>query len=196
MHLLAVSPESEYADEPALVVRLFDAGLARYHLRKPDWSREQCAEWLQAIPMGLHALISVHQHHDLAKEFGVGLHFRDDGQRLDHEARFGVGPLVRSRSLHELERLSERVEGMAYTFLSPIFASISKQGYKPDWTEAELRAALAGPRSSKLYALGGITAENLAQVGELGFDGAVLHGCLWQANDPIAAFDVVRKEAL
>ena len=50
MNILAVSPESDYADEAACVVHLLENGLNRYHLRKPDWCAEQSAAFLRQLP--------------------------------------------------------------------------------------------------------------------------------------------------
>jgi len=187
MDILAVSPVSEYAGEALLLPRLFEGGLARYHLRKPSWSLARCAEWLRAIPASLLSQISIHQHHELADTFGVGLHLKDGPAAAlpVAERRLAEAPL-RSRSLHGLHRLETSLDGFGYALLSPVFPSISKSGYGPQWSEAELRQALAAPRRAKLYALGGITAANAARAVDFGFDGVVLHGALWQAVDPLA----------
>lgn len=70
-----------------------------------------------------------------------------------------------------------------YVFLSPIFDSISKQGYKAAFTRAELteiRAIL----SQNVYALGGITFDNLKEVEQLGFCGAAMLGGFWEKPYP------------
>ena len=189
MDILAVSPESEYAGETLLLPRLFEAGLARYHLRKPSWSLARCAEWLRAVPESLLPKISIHQHHALADTFGVGLHLKDTQKAALPVPECKVtGAPLRSRALHSLHRLEASLDGFAYALLSPVFPSISKSGYGPPWSETELRralGALTGPRSAKLYALGGITAANAVSAIDLGFDGIVLHGSLWQAVDPL-----------
>ena len=200
MQLLAVSPESEYPNEASLIAHLLDAGLARYHLRKPDWKAVQCAKLLEHVPAGLRQRISIHQHHELAETFGVGVHFKDGmlGGRLQAVVPrwpATAGTPAFSRSLHHLQSIESDTANLQYAFLSPVFASISKSGYAPTWTEAELCDVLSKPRRVQLYALGGIRTANSRRAMDYGFDGVVLHGSLWQSADPFKAFQHFRKEA-
>jgi thiamine-phosphate pyrophosphorylase len=200
MQVLAVSPESEYANEAKLIVCLLGAGLDRYHLRKPAWGAARCAGLIAEIPCELHRRISIHQHYELAEAFEVGLHFKEEvaarasachvesKPEVDGASRFS------SLSLHQLDDLNVHLKGYDYAFLSPVFPSISKPGYQAQWTEANLRAALALPRVAQIYALGGITVANVDRALEFGFDGVVLHGSLWQSTDPLATFAAFRKE--
>ena len=81
MKLLLISPESDDARELPALPRLFAAGLAHYHLRKPSWDRARLADHLRAIPAEFHPRIILHRHHDLAAEFALaGLHFREIGR--------------------------------------------------------------------------------------------------------------------
>ena len=203
MDLLAVSPESEYSDEVNLIGRLFESGLTRYHLRKPDWSFEQCSRFLEAIPSDFHSRISLHQHHALAARFGTGVHFKEadlsgDWMRdlatclpkQDKASEF----FVCSGSFHSLRDIASR--GFDYVFLSPIFPSISKRNHIPKWSMDELSSALKAPSEARIYALGGMTSTNFIQAIQLGFDGVVLHGALWQAAEPLRILEAVLKEAV
>lgn len=195
MQVIAVSPESEYANEADMIVRLLQSGLDRYHVRKPTWSVADCETLLDAVPAEWHARLSMHQHHVLALSYAVGIHYKDGVVAGDSLAEvLGAECRVCSRSLHNLEDLEGALRGVDYAFLSPVFQSISKRGYVPRWSEVELRAALSGTLPAKLYALGGITADTLGQSRDYGFEGVVLHGSLWQAADPLAAFASFRKE--
>ncbi|MFQ3226514.1 MAG: thiamine-phosphate pyrophosphorylase [Lentimonas sp.] len=202
MPILAVSPESEYANEAKLIVCLLGAGLDRYHLRKPEWGAARCAGLIAEIPCELHRRISIHQHHELAETFEVGLHFKEEvaarASACHVESKLEVDGASRfsSRSVHQLDAIDVHLEGYDYAFLSPVFPSISKPGYWAQWTEAKLRGALVLPRMAQVYALGGITACNVDRALEFGFDGVVLHGSLWQSTDPLAAFEAFRKEAV
>lgn len=186
MDLLAVSPESIYTNEAQRVVELLEAGLDRYHLRKPGWTSTECAQFLAEIPDSWHTAISIHQCYELAKEFDVKIHKRDNTAPLLSKAT--------SRSLHQLDDLHNAISGYEYVFLSPVFQSISKIGYGPQWTEETLRTMLSQTRTVKLYALGGVTPQNVAQAPRLGFDGVVVHGALWQAPDPLSVFHTFKEE--
>ena len=74
-----------------------------------------------------------------------------------------------------------------YLFLSPLFDSISKSGYRAAFTDGELRdAAARGLLGERVVALGGIRPELLPRVRELGFGGAALLGAVWRDASPAA----------
>ena len=80
------------------------------------------------------------------------------------------------RTLTELE-VKKRVYD--YVFLSPVFDSISKQGYSSAFSEEDLhRAAASGIIDSRVVALGGVTPERLPYLRSLGFGGAAMLGCV------------------
>lgn len=90
-------------------------------------------------------------------------------------------------SCHTFEEVCANKEKSDYVFLSPIFNSISKQGYKAAFTEQELRQAHAdGIIDDKVVALGGITPVNTLKALALGFGGVAVLGDVWQNADPIA----------
>ena len=171
-------------------------------LRNGGASSSKKGELLVEIPSELHCRLSIHQHHELAETFEVGLHFKEavaarasachveSKPEVDGASRFS------SLSLHQLDDINVHLAGYDYAFLSPVFPSISKPGYQAQWTDANLRAALALPRVAQVYALGGITVGNVDRALEFGFDGVVLHGSLWQSADPLAVFEAFRKEAV
>ncbi len=87
----------------------------------------------------------------------------------------------RRRSCHSLAEVMERKRGMDFVTLSPIFDSISKQGYMSAFTEEEIREAVSqGIIDSQVYALGGVTFEALPKVKEMGFGGAMILGDAWR----------------
>ena len=90
-----------------------------------------------------------------------------------------------SRSCHSLEEISDNLAVCDYLFLSPIFDSISKQGYGAAFDRKELEQAAARQLlQDKVYALGGVCAENIGTLLQIGFHGAAVLGDLWQAAVP------------
>jgi thiamine-phosphate pyrophosphorylase len=79
-----------------------------------------------------------------------------------------------------------------YAFLSPIFPSISKEGYtsKTDWFEAVKNRS---NHTIKLIALGGIESKNAELALENGFDNIALLGTIWNQNNPIENFKSCQK---
>jgi thiamine-phosphate pyrophosphorylase len=185
MDLLAISPPDDvYPQEARLIVQLLDAGLQRYHIRKPAGNPTATERLIQAVPDAYHSRLSLHQHYELGDRYAVCFHhtsYTDLGGRS-----------ARSCSVHRLSSLETALDGYDYAFLSPIFPSISKAGYGPSWTESSLRAALKPDYPTRLYALGGVQPGKLALAQSLGFEGVVLHGALWQAADPLQVFQSFR----
>ncbi|MCS6245518.1 MAG: thiamine phosphate synthase [Opitutus sp.] len=195
MRLIVISPEAEDAREPAVLAELFSAGLTHYHLRKPAWSRAQLATWLRALPESVHARIVLHTHHDLAGEFAVGgIHDRDQptqpkchliGDTLRSSVR------LRSRAVHTLSTLRDSLGDYDRLLVSPVFNSISKTGHGPsaDFVFTDLKALLSLPRRAEVVALGGIDADRIPSCRDYGFDGVAVLGAVWQAADPVRAFN-------
>jgi len=85
------------------------------------------------------------------------------------------------QSCHTFDEV-DALEGKEdYCFLSPVFDSISKQGYKANFDKEELRKFLKKERNIKVIALGGITEENYSEVIQLGFDGGAFFGSVWDS---------------
>lgn len=194
MKLIVISPGAEDAREQTVLVRLLDAGLAGYHLRKPDWTRARLAVWLRSLPEKFHPRIVLHTHHDLAAEFALGgIHERTGAMPKSNP----IGYSLRSRAVHDLDALRASLDGYDRLLLSPLFPSFSKPGYGPSspWSEPDLRGILARPRRAEVIALGGIDASRIPACRTLGFDGVAVLGAVWQAADPVAAFQKLSRAA-
>lgn len=200
MKIIAISSPDHCPQEAAWIERLLDAGLARYHVRKPGWSADELELFLGSIPESCRGRILLHQHHALVSEWALGgWHFKDDPQgdfiSVDPSLLRSDGPIL-SRSLHRIDDLETDIRSWDAVLLSPIFPSISKPGHQPRWEGAKLVrkiAALGSGVRAELFALGGVHADNAAQCRAMGFDGVVLHGVLWQSEDPIKAFEAVKE---
>lgn len=95
-----------------------------------------------------------------------------------------------SRSCHLLEEV-RLAKDFDYVFLSPIFNSISKQGYGSGFTAEELQQAAAqGIITPRVIALGGMDANTIPQAAKLGFGGVAVLGALWE--DYLSAPDAGR----
>jgi thiamine-phosphate pyrophosphorylase len=80
-------------------------------------------------------------------------------------------------SFKEVEELDGKIE---YCFLSPVFDSISKQGYKANFNKEELKKFLKKERKIKIMGLGGVTEDNYSKLINLGFDGGAFLGSVWK----------------
>lgn len=187
--LIAITLPTFFRGEGELIAALFRNGLERLHLRKPTASADELRRLLDAIPEEYHPAIALHDHFELWAEYpaigGVHLNSRNA------EVPPGFGGR-RSRSCHTFEEVAANRQ-LDYCFLSPIFESISKEGYGSGFAMEALReAARTGIITPQVFALGGISLETLPRLAGLPFGGAAVLGALWgkhPENDP----DIIKR---
>ncbi len=198
MRLILISAEVEPADEQALIFRFYQAGLRRFHLRRPAWGLAQCQAWLASLPAEMAPIVTLHQSRELALAGLVGgVHLKEKEQ--NEKGWNGVKKLKQVRpdlrvslALHGLENWPEESKGADYGLLSPVFSSLSKSGYQADWSLSQIKRAVE-LSSLPLYALGGVEAENIAKLKAMGFAGCAVLGAVWQQADPVAAFLKIKQ---
>lgn len=163
----------------AAFLRQGTAGLV--HIRKPGATADEVERLIREIPEEYHCRLVLHDHFQLAARYGLyGVHLNS---RNPAPPQGWTGSV--SRSCHTLEEVKEWKERCRYMSLSPIYDSISKQGYRAAFTAADIReAARQGIINNKVYALGGITFARLPEVKAQGFGGAMILGDAWRANRP------------
>lgn len=175
MKLALVTTENFFDGEAQALNLLFADGLRLLHLRKPNATRKQTAQLLEAIEKPFHQYIVLHDYFELTEDFslkGVHLNRRNDAVPVDFRGSV-------SRSCHSLKEL-EQYAKYDYLFLSPIFDSISKAGYPSAFSEQELAEAQKnGVINERIFALGGVNVENIPAIKRWGFGGAAVLGTLW-----------------
>ena len=179
MHCIIISHESPFAGEADIINSLFYAGMEHFHLRKPAYTQEILQNMLRDIEPAYHSRIVLHDHFELAKQFSLG------GVHLN--SRNPVcppGAVAVSCGCHSLACLNARLSTFnGLIFLSPVFDSISKAGYKKAFTDEELSAASKrGLIHHRVIALGGISAETIPLAASCGFGGVAILGALWGSN--------------
>jgi thiamine-phosphate pyrophosphorylase len=199
MRIVVVSPPDDRPGETEICRALFEAGLARYHLRKPAWTEVATRAWCEAMPPVWRSRIVLHGHHGLARLGMAGVHFRDDGRApADPPASVRFS----SRSCHDARTVSAALGRYAAVLVGPLFASRSKPGYgpMPEPQRADLHQLLrertATQRQTEVIAIGGVDTDALAACAALGCDGAAVLGAVWDAPDPVAAFLELRAAAV
>lgn len=178
--LIGITSENPVEDEGSKIKTLLDEGFFRVHIRHPAASRIEIRDIVESIPIRFHRRIVLHGYFDLAADFNLGgLHLN---RRCPIPPSFYNGSL--SRSCHSLEEI-DSVKGMEYVTLSPVFDSISKQGYKSSFSEADLNSLRL--YHTPVFALGGVTFKNLEVINKYNFSGAAMLGALqWEL--PIKSF--------
>lgn len=177
MEWIVITSPGFIQGEADFIDRLFGHGLDRLHLRKPGADIGECRRLLDGISREWLPQIVVHDNFGLCREYGLGgvhLNGRNPMAPPNHEGSV-------SRSCHSLEEISRYKEECDYLTLSPIFNSISKQGYMAAFGPGQLAAARdSGLIDRRVIALGGVTLENIPRVKELGFGGVAILGDVWQ----------------
>ncbi len=186
--VIVITLPTFFDGEADKIVALFENLHIDYlHLRKPDASETEVERLLQEIPKKYYKQITLHDFHDLAFKYDVGgIHLtgRHPEVPCGWEGRI-------STSCHSIEELSQRKQKgyvsngaqrpFAYLSLSPIFDSISKQGYHAAFSDKELEDALCqGIIDDGVLALGGVTFERMEEVRRMGFGGAMILGDAWR----------------
>ncbi|MBQ0050210.1 MAG: thiamine phosphate synthase [Bacteroidales bacterium] len=186
MQLIVITRPDFFPRETELVNSLFEQGLQRLHLRKPDATPEDMERWLQQIEPCFRRSIALHDHHALVDKWllgGIHLNARNPQPPETWDANKGV---LLSRSCHSLDELRTLSQDCAYAFLSPIFNSISKQGYAAQFSLEQLKGVQEEmPFFDKVFALGGVTPERVPALQETGFRGVAVLGDIWQHPNPV-----------
>lgn len=177
--LIVITSPDCFPEEGQVLTRLFEAGMQRLHLRKPKGDRADLCRILDDLPAAYHPQVVLHDHFELAAMYSLGgVHLN---QRNPHAPDGFQGSI--SRSCHSFEEL-EQYQSLDYLFLSPIFQSISKEGYGNGFTPEALQEASAkGIIRENVIALGGIDLNTLPLLHPYPFGGVAVLGALW-GNHP------------
>lgn len=176
MKLIIITNEEIFEEEGLVLNKLFDEGLETLHLRKPLAGQVEVSSLLEQVSEKYYERIVLHDHFDLLKSCSLkGVHLN---RRNSIRPSFKVASV--SRSCHTIECLNESMGTYDYMFLSPIFNSISKSGYKSAFTKEQLLEAKSkNIINDKVIALGGVTLETVSLVAEYGFEGVAVLGAIW-----------------
>lgn len=165
-------------NEANYINQLFEAGLDLLHLRKPESCIDDCERLLQEINPKWYQRIVVHDHFSLCQKYHLhGIHLNS----RNHQVPDGFQGSL-SRSCHTFREVTaaQKEAVFSYVFLSPIFDSISKKGYKHNFANKDLEdAGNNGIINEKVIALGGIIPQFIPQLRAWNFGGAAFLGDIW-----------------
>ncbi len=190
--LIVISSPTSVTNEAALINQLFDEGLEIFHLRKPEYSSQELVLLLQEINPIHYAKIALHSHHYMAKSFGITrLHYTEASRKQLTEINLLENENILSTSVHSLEDYKNLSGHFNYTFLSPVFDSISKPDYLGQ--TFDIRSIIIKPET-KLIALGGIDETNCKKAFDMGFDGIALLGSIWNSENKTKSFKEIQSK--
>ena len=176
MRKIAITPPDIYQGENMAIMQAIDEGFDLVHIRKPTAKVTEVAQLLEKISPHYLSRIVLHDCFELAARYPIhGIHLN---KRSCHIPKGFNGSI--SRSCHTLDEVCQYKDECSYLFLSPIFDSISKNEYQSRFSIEDLRKArMEGIIDNKVYALGGITNDRIAEVETLGFGGVAMLGSVW-----------------
>jgi len=190
--LILISNPTRLVEEATLINHFFDEGLDLFHIRKPQDSEQDVKSLIEKIDSKYHMQISLHQHHELADNYGINrLHFNE---YLRRDQAKEVAQILKNKgyqlstSVHSAEDFELLNNTFSYSLIGPVFDSISKPGYiaKGDDLIASFQ------KSTKAVAIGGIQASNIHRL-KGRFDGVAILGAVWCSETPISNFLQIRK---
>lgn len=182
LKIIVITAPEAVGDEAEAIAHMLGSGnVDRVHIRKPGYTPDRTRALLDNIPPQLLPRLSLHDHHVLAEEYGTGVHLNSRNP-LPPDGFDGI----LSRSCHSLDQIGAPAD---YLFVSPVFDSISKHGYKASFSHDELRARV----DRRCIALGGVEPHLLRTVADIGFGGAALLGYIWR-NFSLTTLDERLKE--
>ena len=181
MKLIVVTAPTFFVEEDKIITALFEEGLDILHLRKPETPAMYSERLLTLIPQKYHKRIITHEHFYLQEEFSLmGIHLNTRNPKEPHDYSGHI-----SCTCHSLDEVRNKKHFYDYLFLSPIYNCITKTGVTSGFTAEELRQAEKSKIiDSKVMALGGITSDNILEIKDYGFGGAVIMGDLWNKFNP------------
>lgn len=176
MKLILMTRPDFFVEEHQILTALFEEGLDTLHLRKPNTEPVYSERLVSLIPEGFRKKIVVHDHFYLKNEYGLkGIHLNARNPQLPNNYKGHI-----SCSCRTIEELNSCASFSDYMFLFPIFNTISKTDFSPDFS-AELLAEMSKQKAinKKVMAFGGIGMENIPEMRSYGFGGVVVLGDIW-----------------
>lgn len=177
--LIGITSEKPIFREQERITAMIRSGRVCYfHIRKPAFNEEQLRAYLRLFPQDVRESLTLHDHHGLAAEMGLGgVHLNRRNPQLAENLK---GKRV-SVSCHSIEEILQWKAKADYCFLSPVFDSISKQGYRSGFALNELKRLFDdGVLDDRVCALSGVTFDNIPQLEAVGFTSFALLSALWK----------------
>lgn len=192
--IILIAPEGDISNEIDKLNQLFKAGVACFHLRKPKKNYQEHCHYLNQIDRKYHNRIVVHSFHELINNFDLkGIHFPEQRRQNfikdvgTYYSQLNMKNKTVSSSFHKIAMLKNCPFVFDYHFLSPVFSSISKQGYKG-------RGFNVNQIHKKVIGMGGVTVENLVEFKRLGFQGVGVLGSIWNSKEPVNIFKKMKDQ--
>ena len=179
MKLAIMTKSTFFVEEDKILATLFEAGLDNLHLYKPGSSPIYSERLLSLLPDTTYNKITVHNNFYLKDEYRLaGIHLDTPSEQppLGYKGHI-------SRTCNDINRLKDTQKQSSYVFLGNVFGEQGDPELPSlDMNELE-NASDKGLIDKKVFALGGMNADNIRLARELGFGGVVIGDDLWNRFD-------------
>ena len=193
MKLVVLTSENKIQNEATVLNELFASGLTTLHLRKPQYEIEEYRELLDEIKVEYYKYIVVHFHHELCGEYGLkGVHLQENarlvlkGKLVSYIKGYQSNGFSVSSSFHYPKDIVDCGGKFDYVLLSPVFDSISKQGYEGQGFNVRQVDAL-------IVGMGGVNENTVQKTFNLGYKGAGVLGGIWNSDDYLKSFLAIQQ---
>jgi thiamine-phosphate pyrophosphorylase len=159
---------------------LFQNGLDFYHLRKPNWNKEDFANFTKEFDSFIQKKIVCH----FPEKIGDCL-IHHSVQNKKKEGQF------HSCSDHRLEEVLESQKNYENLFWSPVFDSISKDNYSAN--ESIDLEKIPSKLRKRIIALGGVEPSKFKELKERGFSQIAIKGWFWNQKDYKKAWQEIQN---
>lgn len=177
--IIITPPERKYVEDVAGdIVDVVRSCICKVHLRMPGASETDFRKVLDNLEPAYHPYVVLCDHYALLAEYDVA------GVYLPYHrvAEWRDIPLAPHQTIavgaHSIQELQELPFTPDYALLSPLFDSISKEGYQGNPALLSCREELL-QLPYPVYALGGITPESQETIAKAGYAGVAVLGDIW-----------------
>lgn len=200
--MVIITSPTPIDNEASLINKMFEKGLPLLHVRKPQMSIKEMTKWINNIDKCYHQFIVIHipikvinnnillfeQYKALINKTNSSYtHLSTSNTTLVNNFSLQLPKLSTSaHCITEVNKLSTTIDRV---FISPIYTSISKEGYATNlnWIEELKRRT---NYNVTLVALGGITPHLIQEVKAMRFDDYALLGTIWNTEQPLKQFEL------
>lgn len=172
MKLVIMTKSTYFVEEDKILSMLFEEGLDSLHISKADTSPLYLERLLSLLPSEYHRKITIHQHFNMKNEFSLGgIHLDNSSVAVPRGYRGSL-----SRTCDDVMQLKAMKKQSDYVFLKNIHQP-REQAEKEERVLSDLEldeAYRQGILGRHVYAMGGVTIDDIPILRELDFGGVVV----------------------
>jgi len=165
-------------NELKVIIGLFENGLEKFHLRKPEMNLDEYRNIIKSIPSEFHNRIMIHSHFELFNEFDLlGYYiFANKRDIFIHPE----GNYIRSTFCYQFDEIEKLESHYNYTMIGPVFKSISVKEQYGSFSHEYLQEIFNSKKyNTKVVAIGGIKEDTTEIALNYGFDSVAVLGSIW-----------------